>query len=164
MMLRTLFISLTIGLFFAASQPVFGSATCPRTVGSVTEFVDGWPHADTWFGTNQLAVILPRNGVWPTTAPGHRISVRLFWYIDGFEAGQEGDFIGNVKRLDEGENDAIISAPTNAGGPSLGASTILTGINFPSAGCWEIIGTYKGNTLTFIVETIEHVEWRKNAT
>ncbi len=68
-----------------------------------------------------------------------------------------------MKRLDKGENDAVISRPTNAGGPNLGAWTVLTGIDFPSEGCWEISGTFEGTSLSFVVET-KIPEYRRSAT
>ena len=151
---------LAAALLVALSQSGEASTDCPRSVGTDTQYVDAWVHASTWFGTKDMAVILPEDGVWPTTVPGHSISVKLFWFIDGFESGQEGEFVGSIRRLDEGKNDAVISEPTNAGGPSLGAWTVLTGIDFPSAGCWEVSGQFRGRVLTFVVETISHTNWR----
>jgi hypothetical protein len=55
----------------------------------------------------------------------------------------------------------VISGPNWAGLGGLGENwTILTGIDFPSAGCWEITGEYFDQSLTFIVETIDRIEWR----
>ncbi len=137
---------------------------CERTTASSTEIVETWPQADSWFGSKALAVILPHNGIWPTTSPGHSISVKLFWWREGFEPGSEANLLVQIERLDEGLNDAEISSPTNAGGESLGAWTMLTGINFPSAGCWEVTGKYLDDKLTFIVETVELDTYRRDAT
>lgn len=137
---------------------------CDRTIGSSKEIVETWPHVETWFGSTALAVILPDNGTWPTTAPGHSISVKLFWWREGFEPGNEANLVVQLKRLDNGLNDADISSPTNAGGDPLGAWTMLTGIDFPSAGCWEVTGKYLGDKLTFIVETVKHDTYERVAT
>jgi hypothetical protein len=32
---------------------------------------------------------------------------------------------------------------------------MLTGIDFPMAGCWEITGRYLGQELRFVVETVQ---------
>ena len=129
---------------------------CPRTIGSDKAYIDKWPAAESWYGSKDLAVRLPKSGIWPTTQRGHSISVKLFWYIDGFVAGEEDRFVGSIRRLDPGDNDAVLSQPTNAGGASLGDWTVLTGIDFPSAGCWEVSGNFNGKKLRFVVETASY--------
>lgn len=131
---------------------------CPRTIGANEVFLEPWPQAETWFGSESLAVILPQDGIWPTTVSGHLIAVKLFWYSVGFQPGMEHDFVGRIERLDDGPNDAVISRPTNAGLAN-GVWTILTGVDFNSAGCWRISGEYRGQSLEFVVETIDHAEW-----
>ena len=129
--------------------------SCPRTIGTDEVFLESWPQADTWIGSESLAVILPPNGFWATTVQGHLIAVKLFWYSAGFQPGMERDFVGQIERLDEGPNDAVISEPTNAGLAN-NVWTILTGIDFKSAGCWRVTGEYQGHSLDFVVETIEN--------
>jgi len=148
---RTFVELITIFLLFHVSTAM--ATDCPVTTSSDGPYVDGWPQSQGWFGTEKFAIVLPRDGVWPTTKPGHRISVKLFWYVDGFEPGLEREFEAKIRRLDNGPNDAKISRTTNAGGPSLGAWTVLTGIDFPSEGCWEISGNFRGKTLVFVVRT-----------
>ena len=132
--------------------------SCPRTIGADRVFLAPWPQAETWFGSESLAVILPKDGIWPTTVEGHLIAVKLFWYSAGFEPGMERDFVGRIERVDEGPNDAVISPPTNAGLAN-DVWTILTGVDFKSAGCWRITGEYRGQSLEFVVETVLHTEW-----
>ena len=129
--------------------------SCPSTVGSDNVFLEPWPQADSWYGSESLAVILPRSGIWPTTYEGRAISVKLFWFSSGFQPGMERDFVGRIERLDEGPNDAAISSPTNAG---LGDEvwTILTGVDFKSEGCWRITGEYRGQALEFVVRTVDY--------
>jgi hypothetical protein len=52
--------------------------TCPRTVGHET-LGPPLPKSENWYGTEALALQLPRTGTWPTTAPGALIAVKLFW-------------------------------------------------------------------------------------
>ena len=149
---------------------------CPHTIGSDTAFREPWPNASTWFGTEALAVILPEDGIWPTTKPGALLAVKVFWYSTEFQAVAERGFNGGshmgfrarIRRLDESPNNAKIPGPSWAGLGGLGKNwTILTGIDFPSAGCWEITAEYLDQSLTFVVETINHIEWRnrlENAT
>ena len=65
----------------------------------------------------------------------------------------EQEFVTSIRRLDEGVNDAVVPKITNAGGPSVGEWTALAGIDFPSEGCWEITGSVRGKSLTFVVRT-----------
>ena len=140
-------------------QIAMADDNCSRTIGADKVFSEPWPQADTWFGSEALAVLLPEDGIWPTTVQGHLIAVKLFWYSAGFQPGMERDFIGRIERLDEGPNDAEISRPTNAGLAN-DVWTILTGIDFKSAGCWRITGEYQGQSLEFTVQTVDHTEYR----
>jgi hypothetical protein len=137
-------------------QITIADEACPRTIGADKVFAEPWPQGATWFGTEALAVMLPKDGVWPTTAPGRLIAVKLIWYTAGFKPGMERHFVGQIERLDKGPNDAVMSRPTHAGGESLGAWTIMVGLNFPSAGCWRIAGEYLGQKLAFVVETVDY--------
>lgn len=141
------------------------SRDCPRTLGFDKVFSQPWPQSPRWFGSEALAVILPEKGVWPTTVPGHLIAVKLFWWSAGFEPGMERDLAVRITRLDPGKNDAVVSRPTNATADSLGGSTMLTGIDFQSPGCWEVAASYRGQDLAFVVETRDYrdyTEYRKN--
>ena len=156
-------------LVIAQTCPAQADNTCPRTLGSETAFRGPWPAAATWYGTEALAVKLPKDGIWPTTKPGNRISVKVFWYSTefqataekGFDGGEHMGFEARIRRLGPGPNDAVISGPNWVGLGGLGENwTILTGIDFPSAGCWELTGEYFDQSLTFVVETIDRIEWR----
>jgi hypothetical protein len=152
--------------------PVLGAAAanaadCPRTLGTNIEFREPWPKTPSWYGTEALAVILPPNGAWRTTSRASRIAVKLFWFSTEFQAAAESGFdkreqIGftvTIRRLDEGPDDAVISGPTWAGNGDLGDNwTQLTGIDFRSAGCWEITGTFLDQSLSFIVETVDQAD------
>ena len=71
----------------------------------------------------------------------------------------EIDFTVNIRRLDEGPEDAEISGPTWAGhGGTKGIWTQLIGIDFRSAGCWEITGRFLNEYLRFVVETVDSVD------
>lgn len=126
---------------------------CPVTIASHGPFVAGWPEAKTWHGSEKLAVILAADGTWPTTRPGHSISMKVFWYADGFQPGMEDEFTYSIQRLGPGPDDVETDPATSAGGPNLGAWTILIGIDFPSEGCWRISGSFRGESLAFIVRT-----------
>ena len=142
---------------------------CPRTIGASEVFPEPWPRSKSWYGSESLAVMLPENGIWPTTVPGNRLAVKLFWYSKefqatadlGFDGGEHLGFNARIRRLDPGPNDAKISSPNWAGLGGLGDNwTILTGIDFPSPGCWEITGEYRDQSLSFVVQTVDYTELR----
>jgi hypothetical protein len=138
---------------------LFGSLTataegaCPRTVGSKS-LGPPFPDSSHWYGSESFAVQLPPDGTWPTTAPGARIAVKLFWWSAGFKPGMELNLIVTLKELNGAAANAVVSRATNAHAESLGGWTMLTGIDFPEAGCWEITGRYLGQELKFVVETV----------
>lgn len=100
-----------------------------------------------------MAVMLPQDGVWPLTRPGGRIAVKLFWFLDGFRPGMEDEFLFSIRRIGDGPDDAAADRVTNAGGESLGAWTALVGLHFLSEGCWEVWGSFRGQSLRFVAET-----------
>ncbi|MDY6944906.1 MAG: hypothetical protein SXG53_04235 [Pseudomonadota bacterium] len=128
--------------------------TCPRTTGHKA-LGPPLPKSENWYGSEALAVQLPQTGTWPTTAPGAQISVKLFWWSVGFRPGMESNLNVTIKELSGAPVTAEISTPTNASAASLGGATMLTGIHFPQPGCWEITGQYLGQTLSFVIETVQ---------
>jgi hypothetical protein len=144
-------------LFVVAT--LFGSLSataevaCPRTVGSKS-LGPPFPDSSNWYGSESFAVQLSPDGTWPTTAPGARIAVKLFWWSAGFKPGMESNLVVTLKELNGAAVNAVVSRATNAHAESLGGWTMLTGIDFPDAGCWEVTGRYLGQELKFVVETV----------
>jgi hypothetical protein len=125
---------------------------CPRTT-EFTALGSPLPSSDRWYGSEALAVQLPPNGVWPSTEPGAEAAVKVFWWSAGFRPGSESNLSVSIKELNGAPLSAIVSKATNARAEALGGWAMLTGIDFPAAGCWEITGRYLGQELTFVVET-----------
>jgi hypothetical protein len=137
----------------ALSSACLAEDTCPRTVASAS--ASGSAGADHWHGTESLAVRLPVDGVWPTTAPGHLIAVKLIWRSAGFKPGMESNLDVTVKPLNGARATAVVLGTTNANAESFGGWAMMTGIDFPNAGCWEITGRYRSQELRFVVETVQ---------
>ena len=137
---------------------------CPVTLGT-----DGLLEADSLnvYGSEALAVALPADGSWPTTGPTARIAVKLFWRSAGYRPGMEQHLHIDIVNLDDGPNDAVVKDVTSAKPVSSDLERarfdhewedgwlMLTGIDFPSPGYWEITGSYLGQSLTFVVETVD---------
>lgn len=149
-------VSAALALAAALLGPAAAAAefTCPRTAG-YKALGPPLPKSANWYGSEALAVQLPQTGTWPTTAPGALISVKLFWWSAGFRPGMESNLNVTIRELSGAEVTAEVSKPTNAHAASLGGWTMLTGIDFPQPGCWEITGEYLGQSLSFVVETVQ---------
>jgi hypothetical protein len=131
--------------------------TCPVTLGSDHSLGAPFPDAENWYGSESLAVILPNDGKWGITGPKARIAVKLFIWSVGFEPGMERNLSVDVHSLLGGPNDAVVKDVTNAMADALEGWAMLAGIDIPSAGCWEVSLTYLGQSLSFVVETVDSV-------
>ena len=128
---------------------------CPVTVGSDNIFGAPFPEAESWYGSEALAVILPDDGIWGITGPKARIAVKLFIWSAGFEPGMEENISIEIESLSGNVNDSVVQNVSHAHAESLGGWTMLVGIDFPSPGCWQISADYLGQSLTFVVKTAE---------
>jgi hypothetical protein len=125
---------------------------CAWTRGTSQAPSESFPPSENWYGTEKLAVILTRDGVWRGLGPAHNFRNKLFFWSKGFEAGSEKYLKVTGARLDDANSQAVISRPTNAYADSLGGWTMLVLVEFPSPGCWQINGEYMGEKLTFVVQ------------
>lgn len=147
----------------SALGPMLGHAsdatTCPTTMATVPshEFrgpVDASP-GTRWYGSDALAVMLPTDGIWPTTKAGNLIAVKLFWWSEGLEPGMENALHVELTDLAKPDEHPKTLAATNAKAKSLGGWAMLTGIDLPHAGCWRISGSYHGEELSFVIQAID---------
>ena len=80
---------------------------------------------------------------------------KVFWWYPGFDGRVEGqpNLIVTGRRLDGPESFVHPRPATNAHHVDFGGNgwTILTGIDVPTTGCWELTGTYRGESVTFVV-------------
>lgn len=144
-----------IGVVHPANGCGDSKSDCPKTMGAAHLLGPPFPESERWYGSEALAVMVPDEGTWQTTKPGAQIAIKLFWWSASFEPGVESHLEVTIRNLSGMIMDAVVSRPTNAYAESLGGWTMLTGIAFPSAGCWEIRGEYLGQSLSFVVETVE---------
>ena len=156
-------------LFFLSSfsfgqdrQAVAVPKTCSVTKAADRPFVPPPPHSERpaqgqfWFGTNRLWTRLPETGAWiglghyTTDDPTFR--QKLFFWRQGYDAHAETreKLIVSGKRID------ALAQPLQTDGPGTGSwkaddQFLVTGINFPTIGCWEITGRFGNDELTFVV-------------
>jgi len=101
---------------------------------------------DLWYGTPAFAVLLPADAAY---AVGEN---ELRWYSDAFDPAQMARLDVTIDRLD-GETDAAVSAPAYA--EPLERAQMLTRIDLPEPGCWEVTAELEGLGLRFVIESVD---------
>jgi hypothetical protein len=135
--------------------------TCPVAKPADQPFVPPPPHPAKpgrgyyWFGTERLWTSLPEVGTWRLGhySPGDpTFRQKLFFWRQGYDPDTEPspNLTVGGKRID------AHAGPLLTDGKGIGGSTrddqfIVTGINFPTAGCWEITGRYENDELTVVI-------------
>lgn len=150
-------------IFLAAVPKATVSAedtnACPVTTAPNPPFVPPVPYRATsgpnsfWYGTNGLWTQLGNLGVWSSLPrQGEGYFNKLFLWQEGYDwhKEREPDIIVILRRLDAKNVPVVLSR----GGTNAiigGVSVLLTGVTFPTEGCWEITSYHAGRTLTFVV-------------
>jgi hypothetical protein len=109
-----------------------------------------------WFGTDRLWTSLPETGAWiglgHYTPSDPTFRQKLFFWRQGYDAHSEtpAKLIVSGRRID------APAQPLQTDGPGSASWTaddqfLVTGINFPTIGCWEITGRYEKDEVTFVV-------------
>jgi hypothetical protein len=137
--------------------------SCPLTKPSDQPFVPPPPYpaktpkSSFWFGTDRLWTLLPADGTWKglghytPTDPTFRQKL-LYWrqgYLPLSEAKSKLTVKG--RRLDSPAPPLLVDKASNGGWKRRDQPFIVTGINFPTLGCWEITGRYEDDELTFVI-------------
>ena len=145
-------------MFLACAQPALASETdsrdCPIT-HAATSLGPPFPKSENWYGSQAFAVRLPAHGKWATTQDDALVAARVSWFSPGFRPGMEENLDVKTRRIGESENDAVVAGPTNSHSLSFGARIMLTDIDFPSPGCFEISAEYLSQSIVFIVLIVD---------
>ena len=149
--------ALAPNLATAADSPF----ACPITVPPDPPFVPPAPYRPNpsqgtfWYGTNGLWTQLGVKGVW-RGLPRHESGYfnKLFLWEQGYDVRKDPqpDIILALRRLD-----TQVPPVTSRGGTNAhfdGVWTMLTGVRFPTEGCWEVTSYHSGHTLTFTVSVL----------
>lgn len=146
----------------AIAVPASGQdvASCPVTTTPQPQFTTPAPYplkapdSSFWHGDERLWTMLQADGTWarlPRNEQGYR--QKVFWWYPGFDGRVETrpELKVTGRRLDGSESFATSGPATNAHHADFGGWAILTGIDLPATGCWELTGTYRGHSVTFVV-------------
>jgi hypothetical protein len=141
----------------AASIP---PADCPVTVPGKVNFQAPEPYSPDapwqgmfWYGGEHLWTALRTDGVWkglPDNPQGY--TQKIMWWSDMFDIESEPQPALEVlgRRLDAEAPPLQFHGATNAMAGDI-KTAMLTGVDFPTMGCWEITGHYKKSGLMFVV-------------
>jgi hypothetical protein len=106
-----------------------------------------------WFGGEHLWTALHDDGVW-TGLPYHEhgYTQKIMWWSSLYNLPDELEpaLVVTAKRLDGDAPPLGFYDATNAMAKDIGEA-MLTGVEFPTLGCWEVTGQYKKTSLTFVV-------------
>jgi|SRR5215510_4765335 len=144
------------------SKPPAVPETCLVTKPAMQPFVPPSPYpakpsrGSFWFGTDRLWTALPETGAWiglgHYTPSDPTFRQKLQFWRQGFDAhvATKAKLMLTGKRIDSA------ALPLMTDGPGSPAWTgddqfFMTGINFPTTGCWEITAHYDDVKLTFVV-------------
>lgn len=109
-----------------------------------------------WFGSDRLWTALPINGTWrglPHYTPSDStFRQKLFFYRQGYDWHTEPQPKLTVtgRRLDS-PAPPLLSDQANNGWVRPDQPFMVTGINFPTLGCWEITARYQSDDLSFVI-------------
>ena len=126
------------------------AAPCPITTAPAPQFVPPPSFAPAlgqhsfWFGTPDLWTELPASG-----ELGRRDN-KMFWWHPGFDGSAEPspNLSLSIEPLDGRTVSFVKARATNAFYDD--RWSMLTMVEFPTAGCWKVTGSYQGHSLTFV--------------
>ena len=133
---------------------------CPVTTIAKSDFQAPEPFAPSapwkgifWFGSSHLWTALNNDGVWyalPLNPDGY--TQKIMWWSDSYSLPNEPEpaLVVSGHRLDGESPELRFYGATNAMGDDIGEA-MLTGVEFPSLGCWEVKGKYKKGEISFVV-------------
>jgi hypothetical protein len=136
--------------------PAACATTRPPNPSFVPPYPSNWARSgEFWYGTESLWTLLTASGTWSMRGNvlegngGYR--TKLFYWSRGFDVRREPEpeLIVSARRLDRKAPLVTADRATNAflGRPA----AMLTAIDLPTAGCWELTAQYRGYTLSFAV-------------
>ncbi len=141
--------------FAICSVLAFAADSCPVTKPPDPAFVPPSPYPEAqgnsfYVGAPKLWVLV-YSGPWrglPHWPEGYR--QKIVWWSQGYNA--KADPLPAIaisgRRMDGYTSPLVV---TGANGSWTTVDFIMSGVNFPTTGCWEITGKFKGAEVKFVV-------------
>jgi len=156
---HTIALSLTVSLtasvaLYAQTPPDL--TTCPVTRFPKEQFVPPAPYmprppepVSFWYGSNALWTELwspPPWTPWRAQQP-----VRMYWASTDKSGDENPALTVTIRRLDR-DNQELVFASPDAVSFTPKRFGMIASATFPSAGCWQVIGEYRGKKLKYVVQ------------
>ena len=108
-----------------------------------------------FYGSDALWTTLPISGVWEALPQSEQgFTQKMFWWSEDFDISVEinPSLTVTALLLDDKNTQPLMTAssPATTGQHGTG-SFMLVGMDFPSAGCWQVTGAYRNATLVFSI-------------
>ncbi len=148
LMRGSVFCLVTAGLFF---HPGIYASACDVTVPKMSDPIGSLASTNTrfgWHGSNELAALIPGDGNWTGMGSGKNYRDKFWWWRLGFNARSDEaqpDLTIHAHRIDGDAPMVFINNATSGYGESWDAMLVM--MEFPTSGCWRVIGSYKGREL-----------------
>ena len=140
-------------LSLIAMLPLFASA-CPVSMPNLATPAGALPASKShgWYGTDQLAALIPRDGHWSGMGPARNYGDKFWWWAAGYSPSDDPvpNLVVSATQLDHQDSYSHSSKATHGYGDDWGA--MLVGMEFPRAGCWQVTGSYRGRELRMVLE------------
>ena len=148
------FLALVLGLTFCSAF-AYAADSCPVTKPPDPAFIPPSPYPEApgksfYVGTPKLWVLVV-SGPWhtlPHWQEGFR--QKIAWFSEGYNARSDPlpAIAISGRRLDGNAPPLLV---TGANGSWTTVDFIMSGVNFPTTGCWEITGKFKLAEVKFVV-------------
>ena len=106
-----------------------------------------------WYGSEHLWTALNTDGVWsklPENSDGYGQKIMWWSSLYSLKDELEPELVVSGRRLDGEAEPLRFYGATNAMADDIGEA-MLTGVEIPTLGCWEITGQYKESEISFVV-------------
>ena len=109
-----------------------------------------------WVGSPKLAAQVPKDGHWVAMGAEHNYRDKWWWWREGYRAVEETqpELMILANRLDAPAPPVVIRACDQCD-ITASLDLILTGMEFPTSGCWDVFASYRGEELRFIFKVGE---------
>ena len=141
-----------------ASLPIVAHAeTCSVTVPKSGDIATAPTHIgkDQWYGSSELAALIPADGKWRGEGPEKKYRRKLWWWREGFDANTEKLPALDVSAIKLGDPQTIVPASRGASENDENWNTMFVLMRFPGPGCWKITGAYQNQSISFVVNVGE---------
>jgi VWFA-related protein len=154
----------SVPLHAASSSHSRAGSSCPTTPPGEVRFVPPPPYPPSapfpdafWHGTASLWTMLPVNGQWTSLPRGdHGYRQKVFVWRPGYDGrSEQWPHVTVTGRRIDGSADALVAEEaTNAHHRDFGGWAMLSTVEVPMHGCWELTAVYGASSVTFVVSVV----------